>query len=276
MPKIGLNDNDANVKATIGPIGALIPIGLVPVLMMPLSISSARVKGFSNNESVVLQTKRLYSLLPSVELSLAIQYQTVGISRTDYNYLRSILDIVAKDPKAPTLLQSLPNTLDILKTYIKGLLLFVNLRSKVVKLNLLVQPTSNVKDLVELFFFNLIEFFRAYLSSSTNLEKMFYGISYLVDAPQELYYSNAQHSSIRITSRVFAVYTSSLEVQLDIGSDTASSSYTSSNTKGKQLQKQANETTVKEKINRFIGSKDRPIFLSNVVNFRYNNTACLY
>lgn len=50
MPKIGLNDNNTRVdKAIIGPIGALVPIGLVPALIIPLSISSARVLGFGND-----------------------------------------------------------------------------------------------------------------------------------------------------------------------------------------------------------------------------------
>lgn len=99
---------------------------------------------------------------------------------------------------------------------------------------------------------------------------MFRSISHLVDVPQELYYSNAQYSLIRITSRVFAIYVSGLEIQLE------SETTASSGTKDKQLQKQADEAAVKEKINRFIGSKDRPIFLSNIVNFRCNNIACPY
>lgn len=78
-----------------------------------------------------------------------------------------------------------------MKTYIKGSLLFINLRSKQVKLNLLIQPIGNIKELAKLYFFNLIEFFKAYLLSSVNIDKMFRGLSYLVDVPKELYYRNA-------------------------------------------------------------------------------------
>lgn len=73
----------------------------------------------------------------------------------------------------------------------KGSLPFINLRSKQVKLNPLVQPTRNIKDLAKLFFFDLIDFFKAYLLSRVNVEKLHRGLSYLVNAPKELWYSNA-------------------------------------------------------------------------------------
>lgn len=70
MPKIGLNDDDANTGVA-GPIGALVSIRLVPALILPLSISSTRIKGFGTDDSVILRTKRLYNSIPSVELLLA-------------------------------------------------------------------------------------------------------------------------------------------------------------------------------------------------------------
>lgn len=55
MPEIVLNNNTkANVKIAIGPVGALIPIRLALVLIIPLLISSTRVRGFGNNQSIVL------------------------------------------------------------------------------------------------------------------------------------------------------------------------------------------------------------------------------
>lgn len=273
VPEMGLNDDDTGVdEAITGPVGALVPIGPAPALMMPPSISSARVPGFGNDQSVVLQTKRLKDPLPSVELSLATWCQTAGISRMDYDYLRSILDMVAKDTKASpvALLQNLPNTLDTLKSHMKGSLPFVNLRSRLVKLNPLVQPTGSVKDSAELFFFDLIDFFKAYLSSSTNIDKMFHGLGHLVDAPKELYHGNAWHSSIRISSGVFAIYASGPDLRPETETETADSS----KKKGKQPQKQVDDAAVQEKINRFIGSKDGPIFPSDIVNFICNKAAC--
>lgn len=72
MPEIGLNEDDANTRVATGPVGTLVSIRLVPVLMLLPSISSARIKGFSADDSVVLRTKRLYNLIPSTELLLAV------------------------------------------------------------------------------------------------------------------------------------------------------------------------------------------------------------
>lgn len=96
---------------------------------------------------------------------------------------------------------------------------------------------------------------------------MFRGLGHLVDVPKELYYGNAQYSSIRISSSMFAYYVSGLELQLE---------ETTGSLKGKELQKKANKNTIQEKINRFIGSKDSPIFLSDIVNFRCNLPIYLY
>lgn len=72
MPKIGLNEDDTNTRVATSPIGTLVSIRLVPVLILLPSISSAYIKGFSADNSVVLRTKRLYNLIPSIELLLAI------------------------------------------------------------------------------------------------------------------------------------------------------------------------------------------------------------
>lgn len=72
MPKIGLNEDDANTRVATSPVGTLVSIRLVPVLILLPSISSTYIKGFSTDNSVVLRTKRLYNLIPSTELLLAI------------------------------------------------------------------------------------------------------------------------------------------------------------------------------------------------------------
>lgn len=46
--------------------------------------------------------------------------------------------------------------------------------------------------------------------------------------------------------------------------------------RGKQLAKKAEESTVKEKTKRFLGSKGGPIFLSDIINFKCNTAACPY
>lgn len=105
--------------------------------MLP-SIGSSRIQGFGSNQSEVLTTIRLKELASSVELVFRVWYQTVGISRTDYEYLRSILAIISKLPNAAQLLKDLPNTIDTLKSYTRGSLLFLKLREAKVKLNPLV------------------------------------------------------------------------------------------------------------------------------------------
>lgn len=266
VPKIGLNEDDADTRVATSPVGALVSIGLAPVLMLLPSISSARIKGFSADNSVVLRTKRLYNLIPSIELLLTVQCQTIGISRTDYDYLCLILDIVASEPIVSKLLQNLLNTLDTLKAYMKGSLPFINLRSKQVKLNPLVQPTRNIKDLAELFFFDLIDFFKAYLLSRVNVEKLYRGLSHLVDVPKELWHSNTQHASIRSSSSVFALYQTGPELYAEDKSVSLA--------RGKQSAKKAEESTIKEKTKRFLGSKGGPIFLSDIINFKCNTAAC--
>lgn len=69
-------------------------------------------------------------------------------------------------------------------------MLFLKLREADVKLNLLVQVTGNTKDSTKLYFFDLIDFFKVYLSSVANIDKMYVSLSYFVDAPKELYESN--------------------------------------------------------------------------------------
>lgn len=65
---------------------------------------------------------------------------------------------------------------------------------------------------------------------------------------------------------MFAHYVSGLELQPE---------ETTGSLKGKELQKKANKNAIQEKMNRFIGSKDGPIFLSDIVNFRCNLPICL-
>lgn len=138
MPKIALNDKGRNVTDFIGLVGTLVPIGLQPLSIMLPSIGSSRIQGFSSNQSEVLTTIRLKEPASSVELVFWVQYQTIGISRTNYKYLRSILAIISKLPNTAQLLKDLLNTIDILKSYTKGSLLFLKLREVDVKLNLLV------------------------------------------------------------------------------------------------------------------------------------------
>lgn len=69
-------------------------------------------------------------------------------------------------------------------------MLFLKLREVDVKLNLLVQATGNTKDSIKLYFFDLIDFFKVYLSSIANINKMYVSLSYFVDVPKELYESN--------------------------------------------------------------------------------------
>lgn len=69
---------------------------------------------------------------------------------------------------------------------------------------------------------------------------------------------------------MFALYRTSLELYAE------DESISSSIARGKQLIKKAEESTVKEKTNRFLGSKGGPIFPSNIINFKYNTTVCPY
>lgn len=206
VPKIALDNKGRNVTDFIGLVGTLVPIGLQPLSIILPSIGSSRIQGFRSDQSEVLTTIRLKEPASSVKLVFRVQYQTTGISRTNYKYLRSILAIISKLPNTAQLLKDLLNTIDILKSYTKGSLLFLKLREVDVKLNLLVQATGNTKDSIKLYFFDLIDFFKVYLSSIANINKMYVSLSYFVDVPKELYESNVQHSSIRISSGEFAIY----------------------------------------------------------------------
>lgn len=65
---------------------------------------------------------------------------------------------------------------------------------------------------------------------------------------------------------MFALYQTGLELYAEDKSVSLA--------RGKQLAKKAEESTVKEKTKRFLGSKGGPIFLSDIINFKCNTAAC--
>ena len=143
------------------------------------------------------------------KLAFGIQYYSTSVSRTEYDNLRTILQIVKNGNTA-----SLPRSLSTLTAHTKGSFPLLELRLKSMPVSAIKQATMSARakegnqrgNIENLYFFNLILLFQAYLSTNSIRTKMYTSLGQFVDVPAELQELNIQHSSIRISSSQFASY----------------------------------------------------------------------
>lgn len=156
------------------------------------------------DESQLIQHNR-GQIIPDVSMALGLWCQRAGVSRRDFATLRNIFDM-ASAPAHQGEVGMLPRTLDTLKRHYKGGLPLLTMRMKNIPLNPAKQPTGKSAN-EDLYFFDPKALFQAYLSTDGIRDKMFQGLGHYVDAPAQLWESNAWLSSIRISSGEFITYT---------------------------------------------------------------------
>lgn len=146
------------------------------------------------------------SSLSDVELAFGLWCETTGVSRTDY---RSHAEIFTHLHPSHPQIESLPRSVDTLKSHLFGSLPLLELRQRSIILDPDVLPTSHTPRPDRIFFLNPSQLFERIISSSEMIGangKIYTGLGKFVDSPQEPWESRAWLSSIRTTSGQFAHY----------------------------------------------------------------------
>ncbi|SMR43431.1 unnamed protein product [Zymoseptoria tritici ST99CH_3D1] len=184
-----------------------------PTNMPPPSLPTAAIPGFGPDTSVALPQPRLSKQISNFELAVGLWSIASNISRVDYSQLRGILEMAAAAPNCVQLLREIPGTIDTIKAHVKGTVPLLDIRMKEVSLNLHQQASvasgkkqSKASNKEFLYYFDLMQFFQAYLATPVSEEKLFEGLGHFVDAPVQLWHSRAWHSTIRISSGKYARY----------------------------------------------------------------------